>query len=67
MRRSGVDAVQARCDRVDGYPSRVEYRLTGMGAETTKLLYRLVDHLQDHMPEVLKARAAYDERRPGES
>lgn len=48
----------------DGYPSRVEYKLTELGASTTARLRDLVEHLQDHMPLVLQAQAAYDARHP---
>lgn len=47
----------------DGYPSRVEYSLTGLGSSTTELLSTLVEHLEGRMPEVMTAQAAYDERR----
>lgn len=48
----------------DGYPSRVEYNLTELGTETIERLWGLADFLQDHMPQVLKAQEAYDERHP---
>ncbi|WP_199044529.1 winged helix-turn-helix transcriptional regulator [Glycomyces salinus] len=48
----------------DGYPSRVEYNLTGLGVSTTALLRGLVEHLQDRMPEVLEAQADYNRRHP---
>ena len=46
----------------DGYPSRVEYELTALGASTAELLWNLIEHLQGHMPEVLLAQADYDGR-----
>ncbi|MCH7232710.1 helix-turn-helix transcriptional regulator [Glycomyces sp. L485] len=45
----------------DGYPSRVEYSLTELGASTAELLHRLVAHVEERMPEVLLAQSAYDE------
>ena len=44
----------------EGYPSRVEYRLTEAGSRMTALLSGLVMHLYEEMPQVLAAQAAYD-------
>ena len=41
-------------------PPRVEYSLTPLGGQTTKLLVELVNHLESRMPEVLAARDVYD-------
>ncbi|MCD0444035.1 helix-turn-helix transcriptional regulator [Glycomyces sp. A-F 0318] len=49
----------------EGYPSRVEYRLTETGRRITARLTALVDDLYAAMPQVLAAQAAYDSRRPG--
>lgn len=51
----------------DGYPSRVEYRLTEVGTGLEARLRELVLHLYEEMPQVLSSQAAYDSRRPGES
>jgi len=51
----------------DGYPSRVEYRLTEVGAGLEGRLRDLVHHLYEEMPQVLDAQAAYDSRRAAES
>ncbi|MFC7331138.1 winged helix-turn-helix transcriptional regulator [Marinactinospora rubrisoli] len=51
-------------DPGEGYPSRVEYRLTELGASTTALLYALADHVESRMPDVLAAQAAYDRTHP---
>jgi DNA-binding HxlR family transcriptional regulator len=50
----------------EGYPSRVEYRLTEAGARITEHLAALVTHLYEEMPRVLDAQADYDSRRPPE-
>lgn len=47
----------------DGYPSRVEYRLTDAGRRITARLTALVDDLYGEMPRVLAAQAEYDSRR----
>lgn len=46
----------------DGYPSRVEYRLTDAGRRITARLTALVDDLYGEMPRVLAAQAEYDSR-----
>ncbi|MEU5153045.1 helix-turn-helix domain-containing protein [Glycomyces sp. NPDC021274] len=46
----------------DGYPSRVEYRLTASGSRMAAGLSTLVELLYDEMPQVLIAQAAYDAR-----
>lgn len=48
----------------EGYPSRVEYRLTEVGRGVTARLTALVDHLYEAMPQVLAAQAEYDSSRP---
>ncbi|GAB4000849.1 helix-turn-helix domain-containing protein [Glycomyces albus] len=48
----------------DGYPSRVEYNLTELGASTTALLHDLVEHLENHMVDVLKTQDDYDRKHP---
>ncbi|THV23542.1 winged helix-turn-helix transcriptional regulator [Glycomyces paridis] len=46
----------------DGYPSRVEYRLTETGAAVEGRLRDLVVDLYGAMPEILAAQAEYDAR-----
>ncbi|MCC3765084.1 helix-turn-helix transcriptional regulator [Glycomyces sp. TRM65418] len=48
----------------DGYPSRVEYRLTESGSRIAAGLCGLVELLYDEMPRVLIAQSAYDARHP---
>lgn len=47
----------------DGYPSRVEYRLTETGAGIEARLRELVVDLYEAMPGILAAQAAYDSDR----
>ncbi|GAA2300404.1 helix-turn-helix domain-containing protein [Nonomuraea roseoviolacea subsp. roseoviolacea] len=49
----------------EGFPSRVDYSLTPLGERTAVKLWALIELLEADMPEVLKAQAAYDERRSG--
>ena len=53
-------------DRIacDGYPSRVEYRLTESGTRMAAGLSSLVELLYEEMPQVLMAQYAYDARHP---
>jgi DNA-binding HxlR family transcriptional regulator len=53
-------------DRIasDGYPSRVEYRLTASGSRMAASLSALVELLYDEMPQVLIAQSEYDARHP---
>lgn len=53
-------------DRIasDGYPSRVEYRLTESGTRMAAGLSTLVELLYDEMPQVLIAQSEYDARHP---
>lgn len=53
-------------DRIasEGYPSRVEYRLTEPGRRVTGHLSTLVHHLYEDMPRVLAAQVEYDEHHP---
>jgi DNA-binding HxlR family transcriptional regulator len=53
-------------DRIasDGYPSRVEYRLTESGTRMAAGLSTLVELLYDEMPQVLIAQSEYDARQP---
>jgi DNA-binding HxlR family transcriptional regulator len=43
-------------------PPHVEYSLTGTGHEVAAKLIELIELLEGRMPEVMAARAAYDER-----
>ncbi|RCV52547.1 winged helix-turn-helix transcriptional regulator [Marinitenerispora sediminis] len=54
-------------DPGEGYPSRVEYSLTGLGASTATLLHALAEHVESRMPDVLAAQAAYDRTHPPRS
>ncbi|MFG3340034.1 winged helix-turn-helix transcriptional regulator [Glycomyces sp. NPDC048151] len=58
------DGIVDRLAPEEGYPSRVEYRLTDVGAGLEARLRELVVHLYDEMPKVLDSHAAYDARRP---
>lgn len=49
----------------DGYPSRVEYRLTETGQRIASRITELVADLYDAMPHVLIAQTEYDDRHPG--
>ncbi|HEX2145887.1 MAG TPA: helix-turn-helix domain-containing protein [Glycomyces sp.] len=51
----------------DGYPSRVEYRLTETGSRIAGRMAELIGHLYEEMPHVLIAQSEYDERHPGPS
>lgn len=53
-------------DRIasDGYPSRVEYRLTESGTRMADGLSTLVELLYDEMPHVLIAQSEYDAGHP---
>jgi DNA-binding HxlR family transcriptional regulator len=53
-------------DRIasEGYPSRVEYRLTESGSRIAAGLSYLVELLYEEMPQVLIAQAEYDARHP---
>lgn len=44
-------------------PPHVEYSLTALGADVARQLHMLIELLEGRMPEVLAARAAYEERR----
>ncbi|MQM25979.1 winged helix-turn-helix transcriptional regulator [Glycomyces albidus] len=44
----------------DGFPSRVEYRLTEVGAGMEARLREMVRYLYEQMPTVLQAQAGYD-------
>jgi DNA-binding HxlR family transcriptional regulator len=57
------DGLVDRLAPEDGYPSRVEYRLTEIGAGLEQRLRDLVVHLYGEMPKVLDAHAAFDARR----
>ncbi|GAA2161421.1 MULTISPECIES: winged helix-turn-helix transcriptional regulator [Glycomyces] len=58
------DGIVDRLAPEDGYPSRVEYRLTEVGAGLERRLRELVLHLYEEMPKVLDSHAEYDARRP---
>jgi DNA-binding HxlR family transcriptional regulator len=58
------DGIVDRLAPDDGYPSRVEYRLTEVGAGLEQRLRELVLHLYEEMPKVLDSHAEYDARRP---
>ncbi|MGA4858385.1 MULTISPECIES: winged helix-turn-helix transcriptional regulator [Streptomyces] len=58
LERDGLVVRDAR----PGNPPHVEYRLTPLGAEVSTRLLGLITLLEDHMPEVLAAREAYDGR-----
>lgn len=49
----------------EGFPSRVEYRLTEVGAGMEARLREMVSYLYANMGEVLQAQAGYDAARPG--
>ncbi|MDA1359014.1 helix-turn-helix domain-containing protein [Glycomyces luteolus] len=57
------DGIVDRLAPEDGYPSRVEYRLTEVGAGLEARLRELVVHLYEEMPKVLDSQAEYDARR----
>ncbi|MEV3938008.1 helix-turn-helix domain-containing protein [Glycomyces sp. NPDC049804] len=57
------DGIVDRLAPEEGYPSRVEYRLTEVGAGLEQRLRELVVHLYEEMPKVLDSHAAYDSRR----
>jgi DNA-binding HxlR family transcriptional regulator len=57
------DGIVDRLAPADGYPSRVEYRLTESGAGLELRLRELVVHLYEEMPRVLDSHAEYDSRR----
>jgi DNA-binding HxlR family transcriptional regulator len=63
LRQFERDGIVARLAS-DGYPSRVEYRLTEVGGELESRLRDLVLHLYGSMPTILDAHAAYDARHP---
>ncbi|MFB7124130.1 winged helix-turn-helix transcriptional regulator [Kitasatospora sp. NPDC056273] len=44
-----------------GVPARVDYELTGLGRDLLPLVRQIKDWAESHMPQVLAARAAYDE------
>ncbi len=44
----------------EGFPSRVEYRLTEVGAGMEARLREMVRYLYEQMPHVLEAQAGYD-------
>lgn len=58
LERDGLVVRDAR----PGNPPHVEYRLTPLGTEVSTRLLGLITLLEDRMPEVLTARAAYDGR-----
>jgi DNA-binding HxlR family transcriptional regulator len=58
------DGIVDRLAPEDGYPSRVEYRLTEVGAGLEQRLRDLVLHLYEEMPKVLDSHAEFDARRP---
>jgi DNA-binding HxlR family transcriptional regulator len=43
-------------------PPHVEYSLTGTGHDVAAKLFELIELLEGRMPEVMKAREAYDDR-----
>jgi DNA-binding HxlR family transcriptional regulator len=51
----------------DGFPSRVEYRLTDVGAGMEARLREMVVYLYEQMPTVLGAQADYDRAHPESS
>jgi DNA-binding HxlR family transcriptional regulator len=57
------DGIVDRLAPEDGYPSRVEYRLTEIGAGLEQRLRELVVHLYGEMPKVLDSHAEFDARR----
>ncbi|MBO3735032.1 winged helix-turn-helix transcriptional regulator [Glycomyces niveus] len=57
------DGIVDRLAPEEGYPSRVEYRLTEVGAGLEQRLRELVMHLYEEMPKVLDSHAEYDSRR----
>lgn len=56
------DGIVDRLAPEEGYPSRVEYRLTEVGAGLEQRLRELVVHLYGEMPKVLDSHASYDAR-----
>jgi DNA-binding HxlR family transcriptional regulator len=58
------DGIVDRLAPEDGYPSRVEYRLTEVGVGLEQRLRDLVMHLYEEMPKVLDSHAEFDARRP---
>ncbi|THV40131.1 winged helix-turn-helix transcriptional regulator [Glycomyces buryatensis] len=48
----------------EGFPVRVEYNLTELGATITDRLQTLVDELYSFMPDVLTAQSDYDRKHP---
>lgn len=56
------DGIVDRLAPEAGYPSRVEYRLTEVGAGLEERMRELVVHLYEQMPKVLESQAAYDSR-----
>ncbi|GAA1665965.1 helix-turn-helix domain-containing protein [Glycomyces endophyticus] len=48
----------------DGFPSRVEYALTEVGAGMEARLREMVTYLYEQMPVVLEAQAGYDAAHP---
>ncbi|MEU5873491.1 helix-turn-helix domain-containing protein [Glycomyces sp. NPDC047369] len=51
-------------DASDGFPSRVEYRLTEVGAGMEARLREMVTYLYANMPEVIEAQTGYDAAHP---
>ncbi|MGW1412549.1 winged helix-turn-helix transcriptional regulator [Streptomyces sp. NPDC002403] len=49
-------------DAQPGNPPHVEYRLTPLGSQVSIRLLALINLVEDRMPDVLAARAAYDSR-----
>lgn len=46
-------------------PPHVDYRLTALGSKIAEPLTALVDLIEDELPNVLDAQAAYDAANPG--
>ncbi|MFE7526372.1 winged helix-turn-helix transcriptional regulator [Kitasatospora sp. NPDC057542] len=46
-------------------PARVDYALTGLGRDLLPLVQQIKAWAECHMPQVLAARAAYDDGRQG--
>ena len=42
------------------FPPNVEYSLTPLGRETAAKVRNLIEHLEEHMPQVLASHARYD-------
>lgn len=61
LRQLERDGILARLAS-DGYPSRVEYRLTDLGRTIEGRLRDLVLDLYESMPAILDARVEYDAR-----